>query len=87
MPRSLTAIAAAAAAADDDDADDNVDDVTVAVGQCLPGSFSVTGLESCETCPLGSYQPHYAETSCLPCPPGMTTWRRGTRQLDECRGL
>jgi len=72
--------AVAAAAADDDDVD-------VDVGQCLPGSFSSTGLESCETCPLGHYQPHYAETSCLPCPPGMTTWRRGTRQLDECRGL
>jgi len=67
-------------AADDDD--DAIDP-----GQCLPGSFSSTGLEPCETCPLGYYQPHYAETSCLPCPPGMTTWRRGTRQLNHCRGL
>jgi len=57
------------------------------VGQCLPGSFSSTGLESCDTCPRGYYQPYYAETSCIPCPSGMTTWRRGTRQLDQCRGL
>jgi len=82
--------AAAAAtddAADDDDNDDDDDDDAVDTGQCLPGSFSTTGLESCETCALGYYQPHYAETSCMACPAGMTTWRRGTRQLDQCRGL
>jgi len=63
------------------------DEDAVYIGQCLPGSFSASGLEACETCPQGYYQPHYAETACIPCPSGMTTWRRGTRQFDQCRGL
>ncbi|XP_023234733.1 sushi, von Willebrand factor type A, EGF and pentraxin domain-containing protein 1-like [Centruroides sculpturatus] len=53
--------------------------------QCLPGSFSSTGLEVCETCPRGYYQPHYAQTSCLSCPGLTTTWRRGARRQDECQ--
>ncbi|KAK7501166.1 hypothetical protein BaRGS_00007651, partial [Batillaria attramentaria] len=53
--------------------------------QCLPGSISPTGLERCETCEEGSYQPKYAQTTCLPCPDGSTTLRRGARTEDQCR--
>ncbi|GFR11206.1 sushi, von Willebrand factor type A, EGF and pentraxin domain-containing protein 1 [Trichonephila clavata] len=53
--------------------------------QCLPGSFSATGLEPCETCPIGHYQPTYAQQECIPCAPGTTTHRRGVRSATECR--
>jgi len=76
----ISDVISVAAAADNNNHDDGI-------GQCLPGSFSSSGLESCETCHVGYYQPHYGETLCFPCPSGMTTWRRGTRQLDQCRGL
>jgi len=39
----------------------------------------------CETCPIGFYQPNYAQTMCLRCPDGATTWRRGIRLMDDCR--
>ena len=55
-------------------------------GQCLPGTFSESGLEACETCPLGYYQSAYAQTECQPCPSGTSTWRRGTRTAAECGG-
>ncbi|XP_076346234.1 sushi, von Willebrand factor type A, EGF and pentraxin domain-containing protein 1-like isoform X1 [Tachypleus tridentatus] len=53
--------------------------------QCLPGSFSSTGLEVCETCPLGFYQSKYAQIHCIHCPNDTTTWRRGARKLEECK--
>ncbi len=56
-------------------------------GQCLPGSFSSDGLEMCETCGLGYFQPDYAQTDCLACPDNSTTWRRGTRYEEECGGM
>lgn len=53
--------------------------------QCLPGSVSPSGLERCETCQRGFYQPRYAQTGCLPCPDGSTTTRRGARGEEHCR--
>ena len=53
-------------------------------GQCLPGTFSLDGLEPCETCSIGFYQPGYAFINCIPCPNGTTTWRRGSRRVTEC---
>nr|XP_042895666.1 sushi, von Willebrand factor type A, EGF and pentraxin domain-containing protein 1 isoform X2 [Parasteatoda tepidariorum] len=53
--------------------------------QCLPGSFSATGLEPCETCSIGQYQPNYASQECAPCPLGTTTHRRGVRSQTECK--
>ncbi|KAK6179269.1 hypothetical protein SNE40_011671 [Patella caerulea] len=55
------------------------------LAQCLPGSFSPTGVERCETCLIGWYQPEYAQTNCTKCPPEMTTARRGSRTLQECK--
>ena len=54
--------------------------------QCLPGSTSSDGLEPCETCQRGFYQPQYAQTSCLECPQDTTTWQRGSRVQDDCGG-
>jgi hypothetical protein len=62
----------------------NYHDTVLFAGQCLPGTFSVDGLEPCETCVVGFYQPGYADTRCLPCPNDTTTWRRGSRRITEC---
>ncbi|KZS17024.1 putative Sushi [Daphnia magna] len=53
--------------------------------QCLAGSYSPTGLEPCSTCPQGTYQTEYSQRQCLPCPSGSTTWRRGSRRLEDCK--
>ncbi|KAK3090083.1 hypothetical protein FSP39_009008 [Pinctada imbricata] len=54
--------------------------------KCLPGTFSPTGLERCETCERGFYQPEYGQTECLKCPPDSTTWKRGARRIQKCKG-
>ncbi|CAH1773671.1 unnamed protein product, partial [Owenia fusiformis] len=52
--------------------------------QCLPGSFSETGVEPCQTCEKGYFQPDYAQFQCLECQENKTTWRRGARQKSQC---
>ncbi|XP_051756633.1 sushi, von Willebrand factor type A, EGF and pentraxin domain-containing protein 1 isoform X4 [Ctenopharyngodon idella] len=52
--------------------------------QCQPGSSSLTGLETCESCPLGEYQPGFGSQVCLSCPPTTTTVNRGAMDVNEC---
>ncbi|XP_064199795.1 sushi, von Willebrand factor type A, EGF and pentraxin domain-containing protein 1 isoform X2 [Anguilla rostrata] len=52
--------------------------------QCKPGSFSLNGLETCESCPLGQYQPGFGSRLCLPCPGDTTTVNRGAVDIGEC---
>ncbi|XP_035375850.1 sushi, von Willebrand factor type A, EGF and pentraxin domain-containing protein 1 isoform X3 [Electrophorus electricus] len=52
--------------------------------QCKPGSSSLSGLETCESCPLGEYQPGSGSRFCLPCPPGTSTVIRGAMDPGEC---
>ncbi|XP_067257600.1 sushi, von Willebrand factor type A, EGF and pentraxin domain-containing protein 1 isoform X3 [Chanodichthys erythropterus] len=52
--------------------------------QCQPGSSSLTGLETCESCPLGEYQPGFGSQVCLTCPPTTTTVNRGAMDVNEC---
>ncbi|XP_055886163.1 sushi, von Willebrand factor type A, EGF and pentraxin domain-containing protein 1-like [Biomphalaria glabrata] len=54
---------------------------------CPPGSFSMSGLEPCETCHLGFYQQNYSSTSCVPCPKGQITLRRGSKTDQDCAVL
>ena len=54
--------------------------------QCLPGSWASDGLEPCETCQRGFYQPEYAQSSCIECVQDTTTWQRGSRVQDDCGG-
>lgn len=54
--------------------------------QCKPGSSSLSGLETCESCPLGQYQPSFGSRSCLPCPPKTSTVNRGAVDSTECGG-
>ncbi|KAL3867860.1 hypothetical protein ACJMK2_040706, partial [Sinanodonta woodiana] len=52
---------------------------------CLPGSFSETGLDMCETCHLGFYQSGYGQKECIPCPVNTTTIQRGSRKKELCQ--
>ncbi|GFR67138.1 sushi, von Willebrand factor type A, EGF and pentraxin domain containing 1, mRNA protein, partial [Elysia marginata] len=52
--------------------------------RCLSGAFSSTGLEPCESCSLGFYQPEESGAACLQCNPGTTTSRRGCRNAEDC---
>uniref|UniRef100_A0A3Q2CZJ5 Sushi, von Willebrand factor type A, EGF and pentraxin domain containing 1 n=1 Tax=Cyprinodon variegatus TaxID=28743 RepID=A0A3Q2CZJ5_CYPVA len=53
-------------------------------GQCKPGSHSLNGLEICESCPLGHFQPGYGARKCLACPGGTSTVTRGAVDEAEC---
>ncbi|XP_062305372.1 sushi, von Willebrand factor type A, EGF and pentraxin domain-containing protein 1 isoform X1 [Osmerus eperlanus] len=52
--------------------------------QCKPGGFSRNGLETCESCPLGHYQPGFGSRACLPCPDHTSTVTRGAVDDTEC---
>uniref|UniRef100_A0AAV2KP80 Sushi, von Willebrand factor type A, EGF and pentraxin domain-containing protein 1 n=1 Tax=Knipowitschia caucasica TaxID=637954 RepID=A0AAV2KP80_KNICA len=53
-------------------------------GQCKPGSHSLNGLEICESCPLGHFQPGYGARECLLCPDKTSTVTRGALDAEEC---
>ncbi|XP_019713979.1 sushi, von Willebrand factor type A, EGF and pentraxin domain-containing protein 1 isoform X2 [Hippocampus comes] len=53
-------------------------------GQCKPGSHSLNGLEICESCPLGHFQPGYGARDCLVCPDETSTVTRGAVDEMEC---
>lgn len=55
-------------------------------GQCKPGTHSPNGLEICESCPMGHYQPSYAARDCLSCPEETSTVTRGAVDEAECGG-
>ncbi|XP_018585768.2 sushi, von Willebrand factor type A, EGF and pentraxin domain-containing protein 1 isoform X1 [Scleropages formosus] len=52
--------------------------------QCQPGSFSPNGLDTCESCPLGQYQPEFGSRVCLDCPQNTSTVIRGAVNIAEC---
>jgi alpha-tubulin suppressor-like RCC1 family protein len=54
---------------------------------CNKGFFSdiLSGTEECRECPKGTYQElPQARTSCVQCPPTLTTQGTGTTKLSEC---
>ncbi|KAF6127568.1 sushi, von Willebrand factor type A, EGF and pentraxin domain containing 1 [Phyllostomus discolor] len=51
---------------------------------CKQGTYSTNGLETCESCPLGSYQPDVGARSCLPCPTNTSTVKRGAAHVSAC---
>ncbi|CAG5959827.1 unnamed protein product [Menidia menidia] len=58
--------------------------VCVCAGQCKPGSHSLNGLEICESCPLGHFQPAFGARECLLCPGETSTVTRGAVDPAEC---
>lgn len=62
------------------------DGLLVSAGQCKPGSHSLNGLEICESCPLGHFQPSFGARECLVCPDETSTVTRGAVAETECGG-
>ncbi|XP_041840984.1 sushi, von Willebrand factor type A, EGF and pentraxin domain-containing protein 1 isoform X2 [Melanotaenia boesemani] len=58
--------------------------ITECKGQCKPGSHSLNGLEICESCPLGHFQPAFGARECLVCPHETSTVTRGAVDETEC---
>ncbi|XP_009082123.1 PREDICTED: sushi, von Willebrand factor type A, EGF and pentraxin domain-containing protein 1-like, partial [Acanthisitta chloris] len=55
--------------------------------QCKQGTYSPNGLETCETCPLGTYQPAFGSRNCISCPENTSTVKRGAVDVSACGGL
>ncbi|XP_070554221.1 sushi, von Willebrand factor type A, EGF and pentraxin domain-containing protein 1-like [Ptychodera flava] len=55
------------------------------INLCRPGTYSQTGLATCNSCPIGTYQDNYGSTACVACEDGLTTWTWGAVSADFCR--
>ncbi|KAJ7408534.1 hypothetical protein BTVI_59212 [Pitangus sulphuratus] len=55
--------------------------------QCKQGTYSPNGLETCETCPLGTYQPAFGSRNCISCPENTSTVKRGAVDISACGGF
>ncbi|XP_019637817.1 PREDICTED: sushi, von Willebrand factor type A, EGF and pentraxin domain-containing protein 1-like [Branchiostoma belcheri] len=67
-------------------AGNNSKNATDCRGQCPPGAYSETGLETCMFCPKGTYQNQEGATECIACEEGTTTGEVGTVDKDDCSG-
>lgn len=54
---------------------------------CKPGTYSVSGLETCISCPVATYQNKRGETSCEPCRNGTTTSTYGASDSNDCQEM
>ncbi|XP_072848120.2 sushi, von Willebrand factor type A, EGF and pentraxin domain-containing protein 1 isoform X1 [Pogona vitticeps] len=52
--------------------------------QCKPGTYSPNGLEICESCPFGKYQPATGSKHCISCPENISTVKRGAVDISAC---
>ncbi|GBO08937.1 Sushi, von Willebrand factor type A, EGF and pentraxin domain-containing protein 1, partial [Araneus ventricosus] len=59
--------------------------ITECKGICLPGTYSPTGLETCLSCPAGTYQEREGQKVCNLCPEGTTTASSQSVSILECR--
>eukprot|EP00794_Sanderia_malayensis_P020114 gene20114-22085_t len=50
---------------------------------CLPGNFD-NGMSRCKQCPMGSYQPRFGQSSCIPCGNGQLTPLAGNLDASTC---
>ena len=39
----------------------------ICIALCLPGSYSQSGMEPCNNCPINTYQPLFGGKHCLVC--------------------
>ena len=51
---------------------------------CEPGTFSESGFQPCEPCPLGTYQSDKGRTSCISCGKGVPTRKRQASSFHDC---
>ncbi|XP_076359176.1 uncharacterized protein LOC143251821 [Tachypleus tridentatus] len=61
------------------------DSVDYCTTLCSVGTFSDTGYQPCIPCPRGSYQPMPQQTTCISCPPGLTTHKEGAHISQYCQ--
>ncbi|XP_011663142.2 sushi, von Willebrand factor type A, EGF and pentraxin domain-containing protein 1 [Strongylocentrotus purpuratus] len=54
---------------------------------CTPGAFSLSGVDPCNPCPLGSYQSRAQQTSCDLCPGQLSTNSSGAQSVQECTDI
>ena len=55
---------------------------------CPPGNFSNDGFSPCQSCPLGTYQPHSGRVVCYPCPGGgKFGGKAGAVSVSECPSM
>lgn len=52
---------------------------------CPVGTFSQSGY--CMPCLIGFYQDETGHSSCQPCPDGLSTKFKGSRNITDCSGL
>ncbi|XP_054755195.2 sushi, von Willebrand factor type A, EGF and pentraxin domain-containing protein 1-like isoform X1 [Lytechinus pictus] len=55
--------------------------------RCRPGTYSMSGVESCSACPIGTYEPDRGSTECNACPDGLTTWTNGNTDVEYCTNI
>ncbi|XP_071951327.1 sushi, von Willebrand factor type A, EGF and pentraxin domain-containing protein 1-like [Antedon mediterranea] len=55
-------------------------------GPCKPGTYSITGMERCSACPVGTYQSRGRQRRCFTCR-GLTTLMPGATSFDDCQGV
>ncbi|XP_065058048.1 sushi, von Willebrand factor type A, EGF and pentraxin domain-containing protein 1-like [Rhopilema esculentum] len=51
---------------------------------CQPGTYSVTGVESCSPCEQGTYQHEDGKVNCIDCPGLQWTYGEGADDLSKC---
>jgi CUB/sushi domain-containing protein len=54
--------------------------------KCAPGTYSSSGVEPCEPCEKGSYQPEEGKLNCLPCSGKKSTHGPGAKNESYCLG-
>ena len=58
------------------------------IATCAPGNFSSDGFTPCQSCPLGTYQPHSGRVVCYPCPGGgKFGGKAGAVSISECPSM
>ncbi|KAK2150293.1 hypothetical protein LSH36_413g01017 [Paralvinella palmiformis] len=53
---------------------------------CAPGTFFNVVNETCEVCPMGTYQPSEAANTCLVCPDFTSTTSNNSKSITQCKG-
>ncbi|XP_059171312.1 sushi, von Willebrand factor type A, EGF and pentraxin domain-containing protein 1-like isoform X2 [Physella acuta] len=56
----------------------------MACAGCGAGYMFINETESCQACPVGTYQDQDVAFSCTPCPDGQTTKDKGSTDLTQC---
>ena len=54
--------------------------------KCAPGTYSASGVEPCQPCEKGFYQPDEGKLSCFPCKGKTSTYGPGAKSESFCLG-